>query len=230
MSMSGWASLSRGHSRGFPFLLAVLCWLPVAARTTAQSADSDAAREKWQRIPELMQAAGIHAGAVVADVGAGSGFLTIRLAAAVGPNGKVYAVDVSPDALKSLRAKVEGQHLTNVEVIEGAGDDPRLPAGALDAIVMINAYHEIAAPQPVLARLREALRPGGRLALCEPRPKTAGGARDEQVTHHVLEPRYIVGELVQAGFEIVTTDESFAANPSGPDSPYPYSLVVARKR
>jgi ubiquinone/menaquinone biosynthesis C-methylase UbiE len=211
-------------------LVAVVLLVGFLARLLAQSDDADAAREKWQRIPELLRAAGIGPGAVVADVGAGSGFLTTRLAAAVGPAGRVYSVDISQDALKTLRTKVESQNLTNVVIVEGAEDDPRLPAGALDAVVMINAYHEIAAPQKVLARVREALRPGGRLVLCEPRPKTPDGTRAEQAKRHVIEPRFVVSELKDAEFEITTMDEAFAANPSGPDAPYPYSLIVARRR
>jgi len=211
-------------------LLVVVLGIEVLALPAPQSADADTAREKWQRIPELLTTGEIGPGAVVADVGAGSGFLTARLAAAVGPSGRVYAVEISADALKTLRLKVAEQKLTNVEVVEGTEDDPRLPSGAVDAIVMINAYHEIAAPQTVLTRFREALRPGGRVVLCEPRPKTPGGTRDEQAKRHVIEPRFVTSELKEAGFEVTLTDEAFAANPSGPDAPYPYSLIVARRR
>jgi SAM-dependent methyltransferase len=211
-------------------LVSVVLLVGLLARLAAQSNDPEAAREKWQRIPELLHAGGIGPGAVVADVGAGSGFLTTRLAAAVGLSGKVYAVDISADALKTLRAKVESPNLTNVVVVEGAEDDPRLPAGALDAIVMINAYHEIADPQAVLARFRTALRRGGRVVLCEPRPKTPGGTRAEQAKRHVIDPLFVVSELEEAGFDVTTRDEAFAANPSGPDAPYPYSLIIARRR
>src|SRR5678816_3376043 len=91
--------------------LLVVFLLEALARPAAQSTDADAAREKWQRIPQLLTAGGIGPGAVVADVGAGSGFLTTRLAAAVGPSGRVYAVDISADALKTLRVKVAEQKL-----------------------------------------------------------------------------------------------------------------------
>jgi ubiquinone/menaquinone biosynthesis C-methylase UbiE len=212
------------------FLAALTIWGGLLATPTAQATDAEAEREKWQRIPELLRAAGITIGSVVADVGAGSGFLTVRLASAVGPSGKVFAVDISADAIKTLRGKVASQKLTNVEVIEGAEDDPKLPINALDAIVMINAYHEIAAPERVLAHFREALRPGGRLALCEPRPKTTGGTRAEQVKNHVIETRFVVEELKAADFDVVSTDDTFAGNPSGPDAPYPYSLIIARRR
>jgi ubiquinone/menaquinone biosynthesis C-methylase UbiE len=210
--------------------VAVLLTVEALAQPAAQSPDADAAREKWQRIPELLTAGGIGPGAVVADVGAGSGFLTTRLAAAVGPSGRVYAVDISADALKALRGKVANQNLRNVVIVEGTEGDPRLPASALDAIVMINAYHEIAAPHTVLSHFRGALRAGGRLVLCEPRPNAPGGTREEQAKRHVIDPLYVVSEVKQAGFEVTMTDEAFAANPSGPNAPYPYSLVIARRR
>jgi precorrin-6B methylase 2 len=201
--------------------------LVLAAVVTGQSTDVEAAREKWQRLPELFAAMGIREGATVADVGAGNGFLTVRLAAAVG-SGRVYAVDIAPEAVKRLRERLAKNNVTNVDVIEATEEDPRLPAGTLDAVVMINAYHEVTQTATVLQRFREALKPGGRLVLCEPRPTTSGASRAEQVKKHVLSPELIVDELKTAGFDIVSREDSFTANPSGPE-PAPYSLVVARK-
>jgi predicted methyltransferase len=206
-----------------------LLWVLAAAVSTAQSRDVEAAREKWQRIPELFAAMGVRPGSTVADVGAGRGFLTVRLAEAVGPTGRVYAVDIVADVLKKLRERATSAGLTNVEVVEGTERDPRLPVGAMDAIVMINAYHEIGDPTGMLQYFREALKAGGRLALYEPRPIAAGRTRADQVKGHVLSPDLIVEDLKQAGFEILTRDDSFAANPSGPE-PAPYSLIVATKR
>ena len=200
----------------------------VAIGRAAQPVEADAARDKWQRVAELIAAMGAREGSRVADVGAGRGYMTIRLAAAVGPSGKVYAVDIAADALKALRERAANQKLANVEVIEGAEDDPRLPASSLDAAVMINTYHDITQSKAVLAHLREALKTDGRLVLCEPRPMAPGQTREEQVKRHVLSPDLIVAEVKEAGFEIVRRDDSFTANPSGPE-PAPYSLVVARK-
>jgi predicted methyltransferase len=208
--------------------LGLVGMLVLAQTAAAQSIDAEPAREKWQRLPELFAAMEVREGASVADVGAGNGFLTVRLAAAVGAAGKVYAVDIVPDVIKRLRERIAKGQITNVEVIEGTEDDPRLPPGALDAVVMINAYHEVTKAATVLQHFREALKPGGRLVLCEPRPTTSGTSRADQVKKHVLSPEIIVDELKAAGFDIVSREDSFTANPSGPE-PAPYSLVVAKK-
>ena len=194
-----------------------------------QSADPEADREKWQRVPDLFAAMGVRDGATVADVGAGYGFLTVRLARAVGATGKVYAVEINPKAITALRDLLAKSNITNATVVEGAEDDPRLPSGALDAIVMVNAYHEVADPATVLQRFREALKPGGRLVLCEPLPTSRSGlSRAEQVKEHELSTDFIVAEAKTAGFEIVSRDDSFAVHVAG-GKPYPYSLVVASK-
>jgi protein-L-isoaspartate O-methyltransferase len=109
-------------------LLAVSALTIVAGGTVAhaQSRDPEAAREKWQRVPDLVAAMRITEGARVADVGAGGGFLTVRLAAAVGPSGRVYAVDIVAAVLQKLRDRVATAGLSNVEVVEATEDDPRL--------------------------------------------------------------------------------------------------------
>ena len=121
--------------------------------------------------------------------------MTIRLATAVGPSGKVYAVDIAADAVKALRERAANQNLANVQVTEAAEDDPRLPTALLDAGVMINTYHDITQSKAVLARVREALKTDGRLVLCEPRPTATGQTREDQVKRHVLSPDLIVAEV-----------------------------------
>jgi ubiquinone/menaquinone biosynthesis C-methylase UbiE len=106
-------------------------------------------------------------GATVADVGAGSGNITIRLAKAVGPMGKVYANDIQPGMLQILQRSVEKARLTNVMPVLGTIDDPKLPAESIDLAIMVDVYHEFSEPQKMLQRLRDALKPGGRLVLLE---------------------------------------------------------------
>jgi SAM-dependent methyltransferase len=106
-------------------------------------------------------------GATVADVGAGTGYMTIRLARAVGPQGTVYANDVQPGMLELLKANVARARVANVIPILGAIDDPRLPPASIDLVVMVDVYHEFSEPQKMLRKLREALRPGGRVVLLE---------------------------------------------------------------
>jgi SAM-dependent methyltransferase len=106
-------------------------------------------------------------GASVADIGAGSGYITVRLAARVGPNGRVFANDVQPQMLNILGRRLSDARITNVTLIEGTLDDPRLPPGSVDLALMVDVYHELSQPQAMLRRLRESLKPGGRLVLLE---------------------------------------------------------------
>jgi ubiquinone/menaquinone biosynthesis C-methylase UbiE len=106
-------------------------------------------------------------GATVADIGAGSGYMTVRLAKAVGPTGKVYANDIQPGMLQLLEKTIARERLTNVVPVLGAIDDPRLPDGAIDLAIMVDVYHEFSEPQRMLQRIRAALKPGGRLVLLE---------------------------------------------------------------
>ena len=106
-------------------------------------------------------------GATVADVGAGSGYMTMKLATAVGASGRVYATDVQPEMIATLTARVKAANLQNVTPVLSATDDPRLPAGVLDLILMVDVYHELAAPQRMLQQLKRALKPSGRLVLLE---------------------------------------------------------------
>jgi predicted methyltransferase len=120
------------------------------------------------------------------------------------------------------------ESLTNVYVVEGIGNDPRLAAATLDAIVMVNAYREVADAPAVLKAFRAALKQGGRLVLCEPRQKSPGASRAAQVKSHVISPELIQQEVVTAGFRMTSRDDDFTANPSGGENA-PYSLVVATK-
>ncbi|MEO8371177.1 MAG: class I SAM-dependent methyltransferase, partial [Candidatus Solibacter sp.] len=106
-------------------------------------------------------------GATVADVGAGNGYITWRLAERVGPSGKVYANDIQPAMLEQLRKNMQQRKLGNVETVLGTYDDPKLPANSLDLIILVDVYHEFSEPQKMLRRMREALKADGRLVLLE---------------------------------------------------------------
>ena len=109
----------------------------------------------------------IRKGATVADIGAGSGYMTIRLARIVGPTGKVYASDIQAGMLALIQQNVARAKLDNVAPVLGAIDDPKLPADSIDLAIMVDVYHEFSEPQKMLQRIREALRPDGRLVLLE---------------------------------------------------------------
>ena len=106
-------------------------------------------------------------GSTVADVGAGSGYMTVKLAKKVGPQGKVYANDIQQGMLDLLSKRVTKSKLTNVSTVLGTQDDPKLPADALDLVIMVDVYHELSQPQVMLRHIRDSLKPGGRLVLLE---------------------------------------------------------------
>ena len=124
-------------------------------------------RDREEAPTLALDALGVGPGQIVADVGAGSGYFTERLARRVGPAGRVYAVDIQPEMLERLEARVRRAGLDNVTPVLGADADPRLPPRRCDLILMVDVYHELARPQLMLRRLAAALAPGGRLVLLE---------------------------------------------------------------
>jgi predicted methyltransferase len=159
----------------------------------------------------------------VADIAAGSGYLTRYLSKAVGPEGRVFAVDVSDDALRTLQALKAHDSLTNVEVIAGTETDPKL-SESLDGAVILNSYHEMTQHQAMLKAIRAALRPGALLVLVDNAARAGRfTARDDQASHHALDPKYAADELRAAGFEIVDRQDAFIVEP------YAQWLIVARR-
>jgi ubiquinone/menaquinone biosynthesis C-methylase UbiE len=124
-------------------------------------------REAEETPDAALDAIGIARGETVADVGAGAGYFTWRMAERVGPTGKVYANDIQPEMLDLLRKNIAARHLTNVETVLGTEDDPKLPSGQIDLILLVDVYHEFSQPQKMLRKMRESLKPAGRLVLLE---------------------------------------------------------------
>jgi ubiquinone/menaquinone biosynthesis C-methylase UbiE len=124
-------------------------------------------RESEEQPDAALDAIGIAKGSVAADIGAGVGYMTWRLAERVGPSGKVYANDIQQKMLDLLRKNMEERKLANVETVLGALDDPKLPAGAIDLVLLVDVYHEFSEPQAMLRHIRESLKPDGRLVLLE---------------------------------------------------------------
>ncbi|HEV3197488.1 MAG TPA: class I SAM-dependent methyltransferase [Bryobacteraceae bacterium] len=124
-------------------------------------------RESEEQPDAALDAIGVVKGSTVGDVGAGAGYMTWRLAERVGPSGKVYANDIQQKMLDLLRKNMEQRKLANVETVLGALDDPKLPPGALDLVLLVDVYHEFSEPQLMLRHIRESMKPDGRLVLLE---------------------------------------------------------------
>src|SRR5688572_16516758 len=125
-------------------------------------------RDTWQRAQDLIAKLKIKAGSKVADIGCHHGYMSFKLAATVGAHGMVYAVDVEQDKIDKLVAHASANSITNVIAVKGDYDNPHLPEGALDAVIILDTYHEMDDHDKILEHVKAALKPGGRLLLCEP--------------------------------------------------------------
>jgi ubiquinone/menaquinone biosynthesis C-methylase UbiE len=124
-------------------------------------------REAEEAPDKALDALGIRAGMIVADVGAGTGYMTLRMARRIGPEGKAYAEDLQSEMLEKLRAKAQREKIANVETVLGTESSPKLPAGQMDLVLLVDVYHEFSQPQAMLQGIRESLKPDGRLVLLE---------------------------------------------------------------
>lgn len=124
-------------------------------------------RDREEQPRKLMEAIELKPGDVVADVGAGTGYFSFRMAKKVGPKGKVLAVDIQPEMLNIIRARMKKRKVTNIEPVRGAIADPKLPKGKVDLILMVDVYHEFSQPYEMTVEMIKALKPGGRLVFVE---------------------------------------------------------------
>jgi ubiquinone/menaquinone biosynthesis C-methylase UbiE len=124
-------------------------------------------REREEQPDKALDLIGIRTGMTVGDVGAGTGYMTLRMAKRVGPSGKVYANDIQPEMLDKLNENARRMELDNVETVLGSEADAKLPAGKLDLVVLVDVYHEFSRPQEMLQSMRRSLKPDGRLVLVE---------------------------------------------------------------
>jgi ubiquinone/menaquinone biosynthesis C-methylase UbiE len=144
-------------------------------------------------------------GASVADIGAGSGFITERLSARVGPTGRVFANDLQPQMLQILGRRLAQRNITNVTLVQGTADDPKLDPASVDLEIMVDVYHELSQPQAMLRRLRAALKPGGRLVLLEYRKEDPTIPIKFEHKMSVAEAKM---ELEAEGFTLAKVDEA----------------------
>ena len=174
----------------------------------------DPRRDAWQKPDETVAALGITAGMTVADLGAGTGYFTKRLSAAVGEAGSVYAVEVEPNLVVHLRDRAEREKTKNVIPVLASFDDPRLPARAVDLVLIVDTLHHIDHRLAYLKHLRTRLRDGGRVAVIDWKE---GELAQGPPPPHKLARAQVVKEMTEAGYEL-------AAEPAI-GLPYHYFLV-----
>lgn len=185
---------------------------PITGRHIAPTMSVDGAdwlvrpeREAEEAPDAALSAIGIPLGANVADIGAGAGYFTWRLAVRVGPKGKVYANDIQPEMLDLLRRNVSAHHLNNIETVLGAVDDPRLPAASIDLALLVDVYHEFTEPEKMLRGIRASLKPDGRLVLVEYRKEDPSvPIRPE----HKMTVAEVKAEVEPEGFRLDKTIET----------------------
>ena len=184
-------------------------------------------RDKWQDVPGIFAAMALQPGSHVADIGARDGYLTVRLAEAVGAEGRVYAVDIDGDALEKLRNNLADEDTSRVTLVHSEPDDPMLPDGLLDAVVVVNSYHELEAYASMLKHIKAALKPGGRLVLVEPISKSRRVAmREVQEDNHEIGIDYARADLEAAGFDILDARDPFVKRKSQRDEMW---LLIGRR-
>ena len=162
-------------------------------------------RDAWQEPELIMDALGIADGAVVADIGAGGGWFTVRLAQRVGPNGLVYAEDIQPEMIESINRRVRRAGLTNVQTVIGTPSNPLLP-GPIDALLMVEVYGQVADPVTLLRNVKPRLKPGGRVGIVE--YKLDGGGPGPPLAERV-EPRAVIRDAEAAGFRLLAREDDF---------------------
>ncbi len=162
-------------------------------------------REQEQRPEEVIRTMGLEDGDVVADLGCGTGYFARRMARAVAPKGRVYAVDIQPEMLALMKGLLEKEGTTNVIPVLGEAGDPKLPKGGLDWILLVDVFHELQQPKAMLAKMRESLKPTGRVALVEYRLE--GTSAQHIRAEHRMSPAQVLAEWQPAGFRLLARHE-----------------------
>ena len=153
-------------------------------------------RDQRLQINRVMDILGIIPGKDVADVGAGSGWFTVRAARRVAAAGTVYAVDINPEAIRYIERRLAKESLANVKTIVSKPDDPKLPPESVDAVLLLKTYHEVADPGALLEHLRSALKPGARLGIID---------RNGDGSNHGVQSKVVVDEAGKAGYRLLNT-------------------------
>lgn len=179
--------------------------------TLAQYSEEDwEERDSWMNVTKIFELVEIEEGDLVADVGCHEGYLSFHLSKRVGEKGKVFAVDVEEYRLDNLKEYMQERKVDNIEVILGDYDNPKLPNGSLDVVIVMDTYHEIDDYMEVLGHIKKALKPNGRILILEKlKEDKRGKSREEQARGHTLSSKYVKQELKEAGFSITKEIKDF---------------------
>ena len=197
----------------FKALLLLTCWLPPAQVLLAQGSAAQSTQRKTStpytgdlsifespgrderlHINRVMEILSIAPGKTVADIGAGSGWFTVRAAKRVTESGTVYAVDINPEAVRHIADRAQQEHLHNVKTVLSKADNPELPANVIDAVLLLKTYHEVANPILLLRNLRISLRPNARVGIID---------REGNGEDHGVHKEVVVREAEQAGYRLL---------------------------
>ena len=162
-------------------------------------------RDAWQRPDQIMDALGIADGSVVADMGAGGGWFTVRLARRVGPRGRVYAEDIQPQMIESIERRVKREGFGGrVSTVLGSARDPKLPLGVLDAAMFVDAYHEVEHPVPLLRNLARSLKLDGRIGIVD---FTSEGGGPGPAMNERVDPQQVIRNAEDAGLRLTSREQ-----------------------
>lgn len=167
-------------------------------------------RDQWQRPDDIIAKMNLKSGSKVADIGCHEGYMTMKLSKVVGAAGKVYAVDVEQFKLDKLKNSLNEKNISNVITIKGDYDNPRLPPNSLDAALIIDSYHEMDDHDDILGHVKNSLKTGGRLIICEPiATARRKSSRAEQERKHELGMNYALEDLQKSGYAIILKQDPY---------------------
>ncbi len=172
-------------------------------------------RDERLHIDRVMDTLAIAPGKSVADVGAGSGWFTVRASKRVGSSGQVYAVDINPAAIRHIDERIQNEQLNNIKAILGKADNPELPPNSVDAVLLLKTYHEVAEPVALLRNLRTALKPGARVGIID---------RDGNGEDHGVNKNVVLHEADEAGYRLLEERDNLVK-----DDKMDYFLVLGVK-
>jgi SAM-dependent methyltransferase len=216
-------------------LIAALFLIYQVSQTFHELYVAEAERDRWQRPNDVIESLKLKDGDVIADVGCGAGYFSVKLAPKVADHGSVLAEDIFGESLAFLwiRAFLHGQF--NIKIVHGGTDDPHLPTGGVDAVLIANSYHEFTKPLAILDHTLLALRSGGRLVVLDRGPRSYHGeSREIQMQQYQIAASIVEDEIREQGFDVISRDDHFIDRPAierpgDRTDDHVWWLIVARK-